>query len=747
MYEPNPLTDDFDSLDLATPAVDGPIPRRRLTSPSKLRSIHVLLREDDRINAYNRSLSQALLDGQPPYSEDELRNSNQPDTTNLNFQGAEKKLERAKAPYYRIINTGETLVKVRTLYGAEEERGDWEQAIEEEITRTIRGCPECFPYEAERLIHKYVWEGVAIAFWEDDNDWRFRASGMGQFYFPRQVAATESKQNIVTCEDAYPITDLYAKIDREDCEGWDREAVRLAITKATNAEPTYQNWELLMDEIKNNDLFVGTQLPRVRVIHGFVKEFSGKVSHYIISEDDCGEQTFLMKAEDGYSCMTEALIIFPYGTGTNTKLHGIRGLNYKVYPFEQQFNRSVGRAIDQGELASSLMLQADDETSYANMGLEYIGNLAALPPGFRVVEMNLPDLQKSVMPAIELMTQLGNERIAGYAQDNVFDGSQRKTKAEVMAHLEQSAELSSAELDFFYSPADRLAQQLVRRMTRREYVAQDPGGEEIVELRLNLVRRGVPLEAFYRLDWKRTSFTRIIGAGSAAARTIGLERMEILRPRMDDVGQNFLDRELAADAVGRENADLFFPKNMVKRTTTDTQVAVLQNFVLTNGGTAPVLSSDNHLAHAREHIKPLVEMYELAQGGQLPLAQAATTYSDLFAHTVEHLQMLEGDVSVSEEAAAMRQMLQRIEEVISNGIKEAEKLAQEQQATAQGQEQGGMSAEQQERFNKAQAEIELMRLKTRAGIEMEAEKNRARIAMDDAKTAADIRRKNITQQS
>jgi len=143
----------------------------------------------------------------------------------------------------------------------------------------------------------------------------------------------------------------------------------------------------------------------------------------------------------------------------------------------------------------------------------------------------------------------------------------------------------------------------------------------------------------------------------------------------------------------------------------------------------------------------LVEMYELAQSGQLPLAQAATTYSDLFAHTVEHLQMLEGDVSVSEEAAAMRQMLQRIEEVISNGIKEAEKLAQEQQATAQGQEQGGMSAEQQERFNKAQAEIELMRLKTRAGIEMEAEKNRARIAMDDAKTAADIRRKNLTQQS
>jgi hypothetical protein len=590
-----------------------------------------------------------------------------------------------------------------------------------------------------------VWEGIAVAHWEDALDWRFRASGMGQFFFPRKVAATESKQDVVTCEDEYTITDLVSKINREDCGGWNKEAVRLAITKATTAEPEYQNWERLMEEVKNNDLFVGTKLPKVRVIHGFVKEFNGKISHYIAAENDCGEKDFLMVDREVYNTMTEGLILFPYGTGTNTKLHGIRGLGYKIYPFEQQLNRSVCRMIDQGELASSLMLQADDETSYANLGLEYIGNLAALPPGFKVVTTNLPDLQRSVMPAIELMTSLGNERIAGYSPDNVFDGDQRKTKAEVMANLEQSAELSSAELDFFYSPADRLAQQLVRRMSRRNYVAEDPGGEAIIALHLRLVRRGVPLEAFYRIDWARTSFTRVIGAGSAAARTIGLERMKELRPLMDDVGQNYLNRELAIDAVGRENADRFFPKDGLKRTTVDTQIAILQNDVLINGGVAPVLSSDNHLAHNREHMKPLVAMYEQAQGGQLPLAEAAMMYSDLFAHAVEHVQFIEGSISASEEAGAMKQMLQRIEEVIANGVKEAEKMAEEQQAQGAEQGGGGMSAEQQKRFAIAQAEIELMKMKTRAGIEMEMEKNRARIAMDDAKTAAEIRRKGINR--
>lgn len=139
-------------------------------------------------------------------------------------------------------------------------------------------------------------------------------------------------------------------------------------------------------------------------------------------------------------------------------------------------------------------------------------------------------------------------------------------------------------------------------------------------------------------------------------------------------------------------------------------------------------------------------MYELAQAGKMSLADAATTYSDLFAHTVEHVNLIQGDISASEEAGAMEQMLQRIEEVIANGMKEAEKLAEEQAGAEQqaaAQAGGEMTMEQQERFAKAQAEIELMKMKTRAGIENEQETTRARIAMKDAEKAADIRRKGL----
>lgn len=742
------LTAEFDELGLATPKVGEAAPKRRLTSPSKLRSIHFRLVEDDRLNSYNRALCQSLLDGEPPYNQDELNDAGQPDTTNLNFGGAEKKLERAKSPYYRLFNSGEKLVSLQTFYGPEDERAAWEAIMEEEVTATIRGCDE-FPYEADRLIHKFVWEGVGIASWPDDRDWRFRAYGQGQFYFPRQVAATEAKQEIVTAEAELTITEIFSRINREECGGWCKEAGRIAITKATSGDRDYANWEKLMEEVKNNDLFVGTRLPTIKVIHGYVKEFSGKVSHYIALRDEQGDSTFLFKQHDAYNSMTEALVLFPYGSGTNTKLHGIRGLGYKLYAFEQQLNRSICRLIDQGEYAGMITVQGETETDYANLGLEYIGNLAALPPGWKIVTPNMPDLQRTVMPAIEMMQSLGNDRTSGYSPENVFDGNQRKTKFEVSAQLEQASELSSSSIDFFYTPGDRLAQQMIRRMIRRDWLATDPGGEEIMDLHLRLVRRGVPLEAFYRIDWKRVHLVRVIGAGSAAAKTLGLQRMEVLRPRMDDVGQLNLDRELAIDAVGLAQVDRFFPRDGVFRTSVDTQIAILQNAQLMQGIPIPVLSSDKHLAHAREHMKPLTEMYQAAQAGQLPLAEAYTTYVELFSHTVEHVQMVEGDIAASEEAAAMRQMLQRIEEVISNGQKEAE-AAQEEAAAAEQQAQapgapGGqqLSAEAQDRFAKAQAEVEVMRLKARAGIELEQERTRARIAMDDAKAAAEIKRKGM----
>jgi hypothetical protein len=738
------LTKEFDDLELETISKTNEVPKERLTDPKKLRSIHMRLFDDDRINARNRALCQSQLDGEPPYVQSELDAANQPDTTNLNFGGAEERLERAKAPYYRLLTAAEELVAVKTLFGQEDERADWEAVMSEEISKTIRDG-DTFEYETDRLIHKHVFDGVGILHWSDDIDWRYKGGGLGQFYFPRKVAATESKQSVVTAIEEFSITDLYEKIkDPENAEkhGWNVEATMAAIRKATSADPNYADWERLVAEVKNNDLFVGNNLPVIRVIHGWVKEMDGTVSHYMVPEADCDESGFMYCERNVYKSMTEALVLFPYGAGTNTLLHGIRGLGYKMFPFEEQRNRSIGRLIDKGMQASTLMLQASDETDMANIGLTYYGDLAVLPPGVTAPNIPMPDLQRSVMPAIELMDRLVSERTSGYSSENVFDGDQRKTKAEVMAHLEQAAELSDSALGFFYKPGDRAFQQVVRRMTRRDYLPVDPGGPEIADLKLRLLRRGVPLEAFYKIDWKRTRVVRVMGSGSAAAKTLGLQRMGDMYPRMDDVGQQTYNRDVAIDALGTAGADRYFPKDRQFRTTVDTQIAINQNFILTHGGECPVLASDKHLAHAREHIKPLLEMYQLAEGGQMGLAEAATTYLNLYTHTVEHVQAISGDAAVVEEVASYNEMLQRVGEIIHNGVKEAEQAAQD--AEAAGQEaQAGPSPESVAKLEEARANIRRMEADAATARQIKIDDAQTNRAIKDASAAADIQRKNF----
>lgn len=739
----------LDDLPLATISEKGDVPQERLKDAKSLRDIFARMREDDKVSAYNRALAQGLLDGEPPYDQNELDEAGQPNTTNLDFQGAQQRLERAKAPYYKLIHGTDTMLTVKTLFGDEGERPYFETVIAEEISRMVRRWRK-FPYETELLVLKHVWDGVGLVHWGDDRDWRFSAGGLGQFYFPRLAPTTEIDQTIVCRYDEYSVTELYRKIeDKETAEenGWDRKATLEAIHKATSTEPEWQDWERLMQEAKSNDLSTGTRAPKIRVIHGFVEEFNGKVSHYIATEDSQSGKKFLYRSRAAFEDMTEVLVLFPYSVGTNAKLHAIRGLGYKCYPFEQQRNRSIGRLIDKGFEASSTMIQAADETSLLNSGLEYYGNLAVLQPGFNVVQRQTMDLQGSVMPAIQLMDRLVMERTAGYSSENVFDGDQRKTKAEVMAHLDQAASLQDSALDFFYGPWRRVLQQVVKRISRDDYLPQDPGGKEIAALKKRLERRQVPLEALYELDWEETTEIRVIGAGSAAAKTIALERMGALYGRMDDVGKMNYDRDVSVDIVGASNANRYFAAEPVVRTTVDTKIAILENEQLLDGKEVPVLGTEKHLAHAREHLKPLMEMYQAAEGGQIDLAQAATTVILLYEHTVEHVDRIDGDETSIDEANQMRQMLQRIGEIISNGLKEAQAQQEEAQAQAAEGEQAqqqGPTPEMQERFAKAQAEIEIMQQK--AAVEQQIKLQNAEVerGIRDANAAAEIRRKNMT---
>lgn len=727
----------------------GAPPKARLTKASTLRNIFSTQRDDDRLSAMQRAQTQDLRDGGTPYEQSELDEQGMSDTTNLNFGGGEQQSERANTPYYRLFSAPETLVSVSTLHGADEDRADYNRIIDEELTLLLRNS-ESIPFQTKKIIDKMNWDGVGIGYWQDDFDWRYRGSGLGHFYFDRQCDTCEEDLECPTAFEEFTVTRLWRAIESQqgkkkkkgDMDGWNYKACVEAIKKATSQSSTDSDWDKLLDEIKNNDLGAakGVKIP---LVHGWVKEFDGTVSHYITTEENQGTEEFLYRSRGKYDEMQHALILFPTGIGTNTKLHSVRGQGYKIYAFETQRNRSLSKLIDQGDRASSLMVRASSESGMANIGLQYYGDLAVLPPETDVVPYVAPDLQRTVMPVLQEMERLRNDRVAGYSTDNVFDGGGRKTAKEITAHLDQAAELSDSQLDFFYGPFERLIRNTVIRISRRGYIAQDPGGREIVKFHKRLLRRGCPLEALYELDHDATTVVRAIGAGSAASKTQSLFRIGELRGRMDDVGQANLDRDLAVDAVGATNADRYFAKDGVKRTTLDTNIAILENEVLLAGKEIPVLPSDKHLAHAREHLKPLMEGYEMAQSGEVPYEEVAQRDALLFNHCSDHVELASGDPTVEAEAADMRQMLQQIGEVISNGLKIIESQRQDAEENGEGEQpvdDGGANAEMLAKVETNREELRMKREAFELDQRMKDEANAAQIAREDAKAAAGIRR-------
>ncbi len=745
------LLDDIPVLNLNS---DGSAPEERLKRPKDLRQIHVRYRDDDQANAYNRHLQQDLLDGGLPYDSQNLA-ENGVDATNLNFGGAEKKLERARRPYYKLIQSPETLVVTPTLFGSADERNQWEEILAEEITRTIRGT-DGFAFQNSKLCDRFIWDGVGFAYWTDSVDFRWRAGGLGQFFFERGSVPIETEHEVITVSEGFQVTRLYGYIKDKDAakrNGWNPEAVARAIQKANSADSNFMDWEQWSQQVKNNDLSMerGT---RVKAVHGFVKEFDGTVSHYITTEDACGpedEEKWLYVKRGNikkartrpYESMSSALVMFPYGLGTNSTIHGIRGLGYKIYEFEHQANRSTCRLIDQSMLSSSIILQAKTETAYGSAGYQMVGNAAMLAPDIDISSVAMPDLQKSVLPALDTMERLGNERISGYTSEGVLDGDQRKTKYEIQAGLEQSAALSDVEQDFFFMPLERTLREAIRRLSWEHYMESDPGGPEVIALRQRLESRGVPLEALYQLDIGAIKVIRLIGAGSAAAKTLSLQRMAEVYPRLDDVGKDNYDRDIIVDAVGTANADRYKPINLKPRTTEDTKIAILENEDLLEGKEIPVLSSERHLVHAREHVKPLLELLEAYQSRQLEeegaLAQAAMQNQLLFIHTQEHVSAIDGDPATLQEAAAFRQLLQQVGEVINNGLKEAERLAE--QAAQEGNEEGAAGGPTAEDFMAVEESREKLRQSQEAHdlkLELERQSAQQKMAINDALTANKI---------
>jgi hypothetical protein len=686
-----------------------------------------------------------MLDGEPPYSPQQLKSLGQGYRANLNFGESAAALETALSAYSDLVNSVDRLASVKTSEGDPAQRVEWENIIAEEFHRTITDWDEFF-YKQQMLAHQFVSQGVGVAYFEDNRSWKWSVCGLKDFKVPRGTPACDTKVEVATIERHYLVGELYQFIENPKIAtelGWNVEETRRAILLSTDngTSSNSRDWERLQEELKNNDLMYSHARSKVvRCIHYFVKEFDGTISHYIATRAGDSDD-FLFKKPSRFEHANEAFVLFSYGIGTNGLLHSVRGLGYKLFPFIQLSNRMRNAIVDGAMLSSALMIQPATGEDVSNLSLMYNGPLSILPPGINVVDKSMPNLAGNVLPIVRDLEVVRQNNTGTYNPKQVMPDGDARTATEVQAQLAQQSLLSAQAMNLYYIPFQKLLAEQFRRLATVKYRSDEPGGEEAIEFRKRIEARGVPWKAVEKVY--RVQAVRAIGAGSPGARMLAFNEFMAIMPRFDEVGQRNLIRDRVAARVGYDQVDRYIPKGEVERIPIDAKIAELENDAMQGGRGVSVNPGENHAVHAKVHLEDANRFLQALQQNQVDPKVAMSYLQVQYPHSTAHVEQLASDPSRREEVGIAKQILNQMREAVENIGKQLAAQAK-REAQARASQQGGqVDPKTQLAIQKAQVDSQIKLQQSQLDQRLKAADVQQKMAIRDAEAAQKIRQKSL----
>jgi hypothetical protein len=768
------MSDEATGTQLETIDKAGNPPKSRLSDAGKAYEIWGQLKEADRRASFDRARIDAAYDNDKPFSDALFQANGQDYRVNVSWGFAKQVLDTALAGYVDIINAVQHLFKCPTQYGDPTERSELENVVCEEVSECIRSWRDFFPTYL-RLCLNFIKHGVSVALPNDEFDWRFTATDLSDFKIPRETRVGQENVELAACLRYYTPTQMYRMIRNVETAktlGYNVEAVRkLIITSVKNGfadSNADDGWEKIERRIRNNDLYYsyGSANPQlIKVVHMWVREYDGRISSFMIDGTDQTNK-FLYKKVGRFASSYQGFVIFTYGIGTSGDYHSVRGQGYDVYPIHGALNIAYCQVLELATYGSAPTFQPKDESALQEMQFLPTGPYNLITPGIQVMKDSVaPNIANNVLPVIQNFAQMFRDRTSQYHTEALVQTGQDKTKFQLQAELGSIAKMTVAALNLFYDPLESLLRETVRRMKRRDYELEEPGGEYIIGLHRRLLQRGASgpglhdryLQAFFQLDVERLTVMRAIGSGSEAARLVAMDRLMTMYGSLPDFGKQNALWDMCAETVGYRNASRYAVTPGESETpTVDASIGQLENQILLKGGEIQILDGQNNLVHCKTHLAAEMPLIEQAQQDPNMLMEVLPGLNALNQHTTAHVEKLSTDPQMQSQAAAFRQQIQQADEIIHNGMMHLQKM-QRQMATQappvgpDGQPMmngnganggGGMDPKMDAKIRSETAyrEAKIQSLNETAQAKLQIEQTRAaqQLAIEDAKAAAQM---------
>jgi len=718
---------------LNDPKVGEKPPRTRVEDAGSARSMLYELINDDQIASYRRSQIQGIIDGNPPYNEQQLREMGQADRINVNWGHAEAKVEAAVIPYFDILTSVGSYATVKTKYGKDMgKREEWSRIITEEFHRLLSSSNPNFLAQHQVAHKELVIHGQACMYFPDGTDWRAKAIEPYALVVPKGSKVDWDNWEFCYILDELYCEQLYSYIEDEEAAqrgGWDVEQCREAIMQARVDEQDQRRpWEWYQRELKNNALYYSYAKSKIiKVAHFYVKEYDGRISHYIF--DRLNSTEFLCQKIGRYDKFSNAFTVFLNGVG-NGFYHGVRGLGQKVYKYAEAMNR-VNNALMEGViLGSCVMFQPNSAADAEKLKTVQIGPYRILPPGLNLTQANVSSNLSAAMQTAQFFQGQESDDIGSFMPSVSGGGGRKKSNKEVEMEIGEKSRLTNTRAEIYLQALDVHYAEVYRRAANPNLIEEDHGGREALRFQEACMDRGVPAAAMLDIDTVRA--TRSIGQGSSAARMQAMELIGQYLPQLPESNRKRVINANIAAIAGQTGVETFGIPEEVKPDGNDLSIASLENNALQQGGQVLIDPDQNHYTHLTVHMQFAGSLVQGVQQQQVDPRQVSGAMQAAIPHMLSHLQFLQEDPTRTEQYDSMNEQLSELMKIADQLNKYAQQMQEQEQAQA-AQQQG--EQQQDPKVMVAMNKIELDRMKFQNDAQIRQAKAQHQMQLQDKKTA------------
>lgn len=696
---------------------------------------------------YRRARLAGLINGAPPYDQNELEDLGLGYLTNVNFLEANAILSQKASAWYELFYEVPTLVTFTPKPGRPEQFFEYGKILDGEFHSLMMDWSGFLPL-MDKVRRDADAFGLGVAIWPDDYDWRSKAFSSGSFYYDINAKLDpESIEYFYLQDDDVTAGQLYRwAFDNEDAaqkEGWDLEAVKALLVSVYYNEEQQDDdgkmystslWEDLQARLRN-----GTwpdqvkEFERVKLVHLFVKEIeTGKISKYILSEKRLsipGRQepdAFLFASEDSIEKVSNVLWFLPYDCGDGY-LKSVRGLASHIESHCDLSNRFLGRVFDAGFVSASLVLQPKSGGDYANAQMIRSGVQTILPPNFDVIQRStmVPEVG-SLIPLRDLSISIMRNNTGVWRQhpEILAEREATKTARQIAEESAREARLEKASTQFDYGYLERFYRETFRRLTRPAYLGSTrdlPGLKEAREFVQKVEARGVPKEIVVDLSAHFVlHVTRAIGLGSWGLKLDITNQLVAASGSFDERGRRNAMRDYVAARVSYANVDRYVGvTNRDAIPSDESSHAFLENNDLREGSAVMAASDQWHVSHIQVHAPLIIEILEAVEAGQIRDPEAILRTLQLAVqHLDEHRGFIAGDKTrqdfVQQTVLLIKRAIpaiQQLSQLVSKMRKQQEKAEAQNAQEMEDARNEVASREDQVKLREIELKAELERLK------------------------------------